>query len=76
MNSQPIIKLAIALTLVIQAVVSIPLAEAGCFPTGTRLNGKVVLRCTPGKPSCCRDTGRRRTVRGQTYKIMDCSRCR
>ena len=71
MNSQPIIKLAIALTLVIQAVVSIPLAEAACYPTGTNNE----LKCTPG-PSCCRWTGRTKKVGGKTYKIMDCSRCR
>ena len=71
MNSQPIIKLAIALTLVIQSAVSIPLAEAACYPTGKNNE----LRCTPGA-SCCRYTGRTKTLRGKTYKIMDCSRCR
>ena len=73
MNSQPIIKLAIALTLVIQSVVSIPLAEAACRPVGTR-GGQTILNCTG--PGCCRWTGRYKKVGGKTYKIMDCSRCR
>ena len=75
MNSQPMIKLAIALALAIQAVVSIPFAEAACRTTGRTISGRPELKCTGGN-SCCRNTGRTKKVRGQTYKIMDCSRCR
>ena len=76
MNSQPMIKLAIALTLVIQSVVSIPSAEATCRTTGRTINGRPELKCTPGGKSCCRSTGRTKKVRGRIYEIMDCSRCR
>ena len=72
MISQPIIKLVIALTLVTQSVVSIPLAEATCRMIGTK-NGVPILKCTG--TSCCRSTDRRGIASGKTCITKYCVRC-
>ncbi len=75
MIPQSVIKVAITLTVVAQALLSIPSADATCRPSGKYVNGKAVLNCTGGS-SCCRRTGQTKKVRGVRYRVMDCSRCR
>lgn len=83
MNLKTIAKWTISLAVAVEgfAVVApltwniTPLAQAQCRDSGRKAGGVRILNCTGGK-SCCRKTGRTRTVNGKRYQIMDCSRCR
>jgi hypothetical protein len=49
-----------------------PAADAACRPTGRRIAGQAVLKCSG--PTRCRPTGRYKTVRGVRYQILRCPR--
>jgi hypothetical protein len=83
MNLKTIAKCTVALVMAIESIALVapitlkitPVAEAQCRVTGRTSGGIRILKCTGGK-SCCRKTGRTRTIRGNRYEILDCSRCR
>jgi uncharacterized membrane protein len=47
-----------------------PAADAACRPTGRRIGGQAILKCSGS--TRCRPTGRYKTVRGVRYQILRC----
>ena len=47
-----------------------PAAEAGCRPTGRRVGGLPILKCSGA--SKCRPTGRFKTINGRRYRLLRC----
>lgn len=68
------IALVMALEVIALVAPITPSAVAQCVSNGRKIGGMPVLNCVRGGRTRCRDTGRRKTVKGRTYKILDCSR--
>jgi hypothetical protein len=78
MKNQALSRLSIAAAIGMGMLLSLDLAgftspaDAACRPTGRRIGGQAVLRCSG--PTRCRPTGRYKTVRGVRYQILNCPR--